>query len=220
MDNKQWFIITAIGGKEDSIVESLKEKIKNYGYEDLVGEIKLLKHTIVDEEVFTPGDINLPKTMRNTKTTKWETLPNGSYKKIRTRELNKFPGYIFVNMVMNQDVWYAIRNTPGVLGFVGSSGKGALPIPISIEEFEMIQPSSTIVNKQINKIENEPINKKIYTTNIKPGYRVLIIGGSLEGEKGEVSSIDLNNGTAKVKVEFLGRVTETEVSLDDIKIEE
>ena len=62
----QWFIITVIGGKEDSIVESLREKINNFGYNNYVTEIKVFKTTKVTEEVFTKTDPKLPKTLKNT----------------------------------------------------------------------------------------------------------------------------------------------------------
>ena len=143
----QWFIITAIGGKEDSIVDSLKEKINNFGYNEFVKEFKIFKTNVVTEEILKKDDEKLPKTLKNTKTVKWEVLPDGSYKRIKTKVCNKFPGYIFINMVMDKDLWYCIRNTNGVMGFVGSSGKGALPIPISISEYEMVSDIDQHHNK-------------------------------------------------------------------------
>ena len=67
----QWFIITAIGGKEDSIVESLKEKINNFGYNEFVKEFKIFKTNVVTEEILKKDDEKLPKTLKNTKTVKW-----------------------------------------------------------------------------------------------------------------------------------------------------
>ena len=150
----QWFIITAIGGKEDSIVDSLKEKINNFGYNEFVKEFKIFKTNVVTEEILKKDDEKLPKTLKNTKTVKWEVLPDGSYKRIKTKVCNKFPGYIFINMVMDKDLWYCIRNTNGVMGFVGSSGKGALPIPISISEYEMVSDTNT------NNTKNEEFETK------------------------------------------------------------
>ena len=83
LKNSQWFIITVIGGKEDSIIQSLKEKINNFGYNEYVTEMKVFKTKKIVEEVLTKTDPKLPKNLRNTKTITWETLPNGNYKRIK-----------------------------------------------------------------------------------------------------------------------------------------
>ena len=227
LQTAQWFIITVIGGKEDSIVESLKEKINNFGYNNYVTEIKVFKTAKVTEEVFTKTDPNLPKSLKNTKTAKWETLPNGSYKRTKTKITNKFPGYVFVKMENLDDkilhaVWFCIRNTNGVLGFVGSSGKGALPIPVSIQEYENIIKDDGV--KATPKVEEAPVEqpeiKKVYTCNYKVGNTVKIVVGAFEGEVGEVKSIDLEKGKAIIEIELFGRVTSVEVDIGDVKVEE
>ena len=246
----QWFIITVIGGKEDSIAESLREKINNFGYNDYVTEIKIFKTARVTEEVFTKTDPKLPKTLKNTKTTKWETLPNGSYKRTKTKITNKFPGYVFVKMENLDDkilhsVWFCIHNTSGVLGFVGSSGKGALPIPISIQEYENIvndngvkaapkanetstesaqavtnydEYTGEVIQTPTPVVESEP--KKLYTCDYKVGNTVKIAVGAFEGEVGEVKSIDLEKGKAIIQIEIFGRVTSVEVNIGDVKVSE
>ena len=209
----QWFIITAIGGKEDSIVESLKEKINNFGYNEFVKEFKIFKTNVVTEEILKKDDEKLPKTLKNTKTVKWEALPDGSYKRIKTKVCNKFPGYIFINMVMDKDLWYCIRNTNGVMGFVGSSGKGALPIPISISEYEMVSDTNT------NNTKNEELEtkqqveeKKVYTCDFKVGNTVEIIDGPMAGERG------LTKAIATIEIELFGRPTVSEIEFSKLKL--
>ena len=232
----QWFIITVIGGKEDSIVQSLREKINNFGYKSYVTEIKVFKTTKVTEEVFTKTDPKLPKTLKNTKTTKWETLPNGSYKRTKTKIANKFPGYVFVKMEnldekILHSIWFCIRNTNGVLGFVGSSGKGALPIPVSAapkaDEITAEAPTTVNYDDETGEVISTPTSpapeaepKKVYTCDYKVGNTVKIVVGAFEGEVGEVKSIDLEKGKAIIQIEIFGRVTSVEVNIGDVKVNE
>lgn len=218
----QWYIITVIGRKEDSIIDVLKEKITNFGYNELVKDIKIFKEARVFEKTFTKTDLELPKNLKNTKTTRWETLPNGSYKRIKTSIVNKFPGYVFINMVMNPEIWYCIRNTNGVLGFVGSSGKGALPIPISISEYEVAANIKLDVNQQLTQTEkaaSEQNIKKVYQTDIKVGNTVILKEGAFVGEKGVVKSNDLNKGTAIIQIEVFGRNTNIEMTFSQLELD-
>ncbi len=219
----QWFIITAIAGKEDSIKDTLIEKIRNFGYEDHVREIKIFKRIIVKEEVFSKNDPSLPKSMKNTKTTKWEITPDGKYKKIRSKVVNKFPGYIFINMIMDKNIWYTIRNTNGVMGFVGSSGKGAMPIPITISEFNNVNTNSQSVVEEPKNLETTPttlepvVEKPVYTTDLKIGENVQIIVGAFAGTVGTIKNIDLEKGMASVEVEFFGRSQQIETPFSELK---
>lgn len=217
----QWFIITAIGGKEDSIKDTLVEKIRNFGYADHVKEIKIFKQERVKEEIFSKDDPTLPKSMKDTKTIKWVTLPDGRYKRIKTKIVNKFPGYIFINMIMDKDVWYAIRNTNGVMGFVGSSGKGALPIPISIDEFTAISMLDQAKTAQPEKAEavSAPATKPVFETDLKIGDTVKVTSGSFAGIVGEIKHIDLNKGTASVEIDLFGRSQAIDCPLSELKID-
>lgn len=219
----QWFIITVIGGKEDSIIENLKEKISNFGYNDLVKEIRVFKTNLVKEETFKKDDPSLPKNLRNTKTTKWETLPNGLYKKTSTRVVNKFPGYVFIHMIMNSEVWYCIRNTNGVLGFVGSSGKGALPIPISIDEYQVVAniPTNEATTPTTPTTDEAPMdNVHIYHSPFKVGNTVQITEGAFAGENGVVQTLNDQRGSAIIQIEVFGRPTNIEIPYSSLKTAE
>lgn len=219
MDKFQWFILTVIGGKEDSIISTVKEKIRNFGYEDLVKEIKVFKEKIEQVDVFSKYDPNLPKSLKNTKTTKWETLPDGKYRRTKTKIINKYPGYVFINMIMNSQIWYTIRNTNGVLGFVGSSGKGSMPIPISIEEYEKV---SSVKQEQSAETKEEIAEEKqvIYTTDLVVGDNVSIISGAFEGTEGVIKSLNVHKGTANVEIEIFGRITEATIGFSELKRKE
>ena len=125
--------------------------------------MRLLKTREITIEVFDPINNPPPTRFRNTKSITWETLPGNRYKKTRIREINRFPGYIYIKMVMADDVWYIIRNTFGVTGFVGSSGKGAKPIPMSDYEvdrlFDPEMNKDIIINKTSDVFVEQTINK-------------------------------------------------------------
>ncbi|MDR0739894.1 MAG: transcription termination/antitermination protein NusG [Mycoplasmataceae bacterium] len=229
IEQSQWFIITAIGGKEDSIAETIIEKIHNYGYESYVGQIRVFKTKEERVDTFEKESDQIPQNPRKTKTTTWEVLSNGKYKRTRTRVVNKFPGYIFINMVYDRDVWFAIRNTPGVLGFVGSSGKGATPIPITIEEYARVSGEGMNVTEEAgsesstNQIPSEAPNvveepKIVYKTDAKVGNSVDIFEGSFAGMIGEVKKLDDVKGTATIVIDFFGRSQEVEISYNQFKI--
>ncbi|MDE7099831.1 MAG: transcription termination/antitermination protein NusG [Malacoplasma sp.] len=141
----KWYIVTSITGNEDTVYKNIEDKVRAYNLEDVVQEMRLLKTREITIEVFDPINNPPPSRFRNTKSITWETLPGNRYKKTRIREINRFPGYIYIKMVMADDAWYIIRNTFGVTGFVGSSGKGAKPIPMSDYEVE------NLFNPEMNK---------------------------------------------------------------------
>lgn len=134
----KWYIITSMSGNEENVYKNIEDKINAYQLGELVQEMRLLKSREITIEVFDPINNPPPNRMINSKTITWESLPGNRYKKTKIREINYFPGYIYIKMVMNQDAWYIIRNTFGVTGFVGSSGKGAQPIPLSDLEVERL----------------------------------------------------------------------------------
>ena len=131
------------------------------------------------------------------------------------------------------------------MAFIGSSGKGALPIPVSIQEYENIsrddeqklspktdeiatevasadvnydEETGEVISTPITHVENEP--KKVYTCDYKVGNTVKIIAGAFEGQAGEVKSIDLEKGKAIIQIEIFGRITSIEVNIGDVKVSE
>lgn len=140
----QWYITTCSNGNEDTVIKNLKAKVLAMHFEEMIFDAKVIKIRTVEEEIFDDNDPNKipPKNMRNSSTIKWKTLGNGKYLKTKIIDRNKFPGYIYVKMIMNDDAWYAVRNAQNITGLVGSSGKGAKPIPITFEEEMLLSGES------------------------------------------------------------------------------
>ena len=121
--------------------------------------------------------------------------------KRRTIERRVFPGYILVQMLMNDDSWYVVRNTPGVTGFVGM---GNLPTPLRPEEVAQI----------LKRMEADAPTIKV---TFKVGERVRIIDGPFNDFRGMVADIDMERTKVRVMVSFFGR--ETPVELDFLQVE-
>lgn len=140
----QWYITTCSNGNEDTVIKNLKAKVLAMHFEEMIFDAKVIKIRTVEEEIFDDNDPNKipPKNMRNSSNVKWKTLGNGKYLKTKIIDRNKFPGYIYVKMIMNDDAWYAVRNAQNITGLVGSSGKGAKPIPITFEEEMLLSGES------------------------------------------------------------------------------
>ena len=122
-------------------------------------------------------------------------------KKEKVKKL--FSGYVFVEMIMSDEAWYAVRNTPGVTGFIGSSGKGAKPIPLSPEE----------VDKFLSSTKNEKLD---INTDVQIGDSVTIIDGPFNGMYGKIESVDLEQEKLTVLIDLFGQETPVEVELSQI----
>ena len=122
------------------------------------------------------------------------------------KEKNKkmFPGYILVEMVMTDEAWYVVRNTPGVTGFIGSSGKGAKPTPLQPAEVDNI-----LGNMGISRIDVD--------TELTEGAKVKIIAGPFNGMFGKVDSVDLPIKKVMLLVDLFGQETSVEVELSQIE---
>ena len=233
-DRMQWYVLTAIGGQEVSIRNALEEKMKNFGYDTKVKEFKVFTRKDVKEELFNKNSPDMPKSLKNTKTTTWEALPDGRYKRIKTKVVNRFPGYIFVCCDLDDDIWYAIRNTVGVLGFVGSTGKNTKPIPCATDEYERLlteaaatEYASRITAEQeqpkpeVKKAEQPKVVKPAYTESpFKVGQTVVIVNGSFADQTGRVAGFDLSKGTCTIEIEFFGRTNSIEIDFKDLKLAE
>ena len=114
-----------------------------------------------------------------------------------------FPGYVLVEMIMSDEAWYVVRNTPGVTGFIGSSGKGAKPTPLLKEEIDKI-------------LANQASEKENVNTDVIVGDSVTIIDGPFKGMFGKVESIDLDNQRLNVLIDLFGQETPVEVELVQI----
>lgn len=134
---------------------------------------------------------------------------------------NKFPGYIFINMLMTDETWFIVRNTPGVTGFIGSSGKGAKPFPLSVEEVvKMLADTDENLNPKGSK-QNQAVEKKekvLFEADFKVDEVILVKEGPFAGSEGQVVQMDYEKGIARVNLEYFGRITTTEFEFNNLEL--
>jgi transcriptional antiterminator NusG len=169
---KRWYVIHTYSGYEESVAENLKQRIESMDMED---------------KIF---DVIIP-TERKIK------IKNGKRKTVIEKV---FPGYLMVEMIVTDDSWYVVRNTPNVTGFVGS---GTTPTPVSEEE----------VKGLLKRMGTEEPKFKI---DVFEGSLVKISDGPFKNFEGKVTSVDEARGKVKVLVSMFGR--ETPVELDFLQI--
>jgi transcriptional antiterminator NusG len=160
-------------GQENKVRHAIEQRIETMGMQD----------KIFDVVVPTEEEIEVREGKR------------------RTIERRVFPGYILVQMVMDEDSWYVVRNTPGVTGFVGMGNE---PTPLRPEEVAQI----------MRRMEAEAPKIKV---TFKPGQKVRIIDGPFNEFIGTVGDIDMEKAKVRVLVSFFGR--ETPVELDFLQVE-
>ena len=115
-----------------------------------------------------------------------------------------FPGYILVEMIMNDDAWFIVRNTPGVTGFIGSSGKGAKPFPLTPMEVDKILGSMGMSRLEIGN-------------NLNVDDNVKVVNGPFASMYGKVKSINMESQTLEVILDLFGQETIVELGLTDIE---
>ena len=114
-----------------------------------------------------------------------------------------FPGYVLVEMIDTDDSWYMVRNTPGVTGFLGSSGKGTRPVPLPTEEIMPILKKMGVTSVEVS-------------LDIEVGQQVLVAAGPFSGQVGKIESIDKEHGKVSVLVDLFGRETPVELDFGQI----
>ena len=174
---KLWYVVNTYSGHEAKVKEKLEMRAETMGFSDYIFRI------IVPEE------------------TTIETMKDGSKKE---KKHKMFPGYILVEMVMSDEAWYVVRNTPGVTGFIGSSGKGAKPTPLQPYEVDKI-----LGNMGISRIDVD--------TELTEGAKVKIVDGPFNGMFGKVDEVDLPNQKVMLLVDLFGQETSVEVELSQIE---
>ena len=117
-----------------------------------------------------------------------------------------FPGYILVEMIMTDEAWYIVRNTPGVTGFIGSSGKGAKPTPLLPQEIDKV-----LANMGMTRLDTDK--------ELEVGTKVKIIEGPFTGMYGAIDSIDKDTARLNVLIDLFGQETPVEVEMFQVSIE-
>jgi transcriptional antiterminator NusG len=172
-DQRSWYVIHCYSGYENKVRHNLEQRIETMG----------MKDKIFDVVIPTQEEIEVKDGKR------------------RTVERHVFPGYVLVNMILSEESWYVVRNTPGVTGFVGM---GNSPTALRPEEVSQI----------LKRMEAEAPTIKV---TFKMGERVRIVDGPFNDFRGTVSEIDMERSKVRVMVNFFGR--ETPVELDFLQVE-
>ena len=176
MEEKQWYVVNTYSGHETKVKEKLEMRIQSIGMENYIFRV------IVPE-------------------TKEVEIKDGKQKeKIK----KMFPGYVLVEMIMTDEAWFVVRNTPGVTGFLGSSGKGAKPFPLFPHKIKKILNTMGMSTKEV-------------IVDLKEGDRVKITDGPFKLMVGKVLEINTENNKAIVSIDLFGQETSVEVDLTQIE---
>lgn len=172
-DGRAWFVIHCYSGYENKVRYNLEQRIETMGMKDM----------IFDVVIPTQEEIEVREGKR------------------RSIERHVFPGYVLVNLILTEESWYVVRNTPGVTGFVGM---GNDPTPLRPEEVSQI----------LKRMEADAPHVMV---TYKSGERVRVIDGPFNDFRGTVSDINMDRAKVTVMVNFFGR--ETPVELDFLQVE-
>ena len=173
---KEWYVVNTYSGHENKVKEKLEMRASTMGMEDYIFRV------VVPEQ-------------------KEIEIKDGKEKeKIK----KMFPGYILVEMIMSDEAWFVVRNTPGVTGFIGSSGKGAKPFPLTPQEADKILNQMGMSRLEVD-------------TDLNLGDSVKVIGGPFAGMFGKIKNIDATTGTLEVSLDLFGQETNVELELSQIE---
>ncbi len=173
---KEWYVVNTYAGHENRVKDNLEKRLDTMGIADNLFQIVVAEETQIE-------------------------VKNDKSKEVVK---NIFPGYLFVEMIMTDEAWYVVRNTPGVTGFIGSSGGGAKPFPVAKDEIEAILRR---IGKSDKKVEVE----------FKVGDNVKIVSGPFSGMEGVVDSMNDQTQVATVLIILFGRETPTDINYIDLK---
>jgi transcriptional antiterminator NusG len=171
----EWYVIRVISGTEDNVRTSLMQRREMFNLEKYILDCFVPLHDVV-------------------------TLKKGGGS-VKNKK-NVFPGYILIKMIVTNESWYVVRNTPNVTGFLGA---GTTPVPVT--EAELLRIQGMVDEKNAE-----------YKTPIKIGDYATILSGSFQGSEGKVIEINEKKATLKLTINLLGRDTPVELEFGQIKI--
>lgn len=169
MAEANWYVVHTYSGYENKVKADIEKTIENRHLEDEILEVRIPMQDVVE-------------------------LKNGAKKQVQKK---MFPGYVLINMVMNDDTWYVVRNTRGVTGFVGPGSK---PVPLTEAEMRPLG------------IKDEKV-----VVDFKEGDTVTIIGGVWKDTVGVIQNMNESKQILTINVELFGRETPVEISFAEVK---
>ena len=170
MSDFNWYVVHTYSGYENKVKATIEATIENRKLHDQIIEVSVPMQDVVE-------------------------VKNGTKKTVQKK---MFPGYVFVNMIMNEETWYVVRNTRGVTGFVGPGSK---PVPLTEEEM-----------RNMGFVDGLAIN-----IDVEVGDTVQVTSGSWEEVTGVVQSINDTKQTVTITIDMFGRETPVEIGFADIK---
>lgn len=175
MEEKKWYVVNTYSGHENKVKEKLEMRANSMDMKDYIYRVIVPEQTVIEEK--------------------------DGVEKEKVKKL--FPGYVLVEMVMTDEAWFIVRNTPGVTGFIGSSGKGAKPTPLQPYEVD-------------NILNSMGINRIDAYNELKEGDSIKIVDGPFVGMIGKIESVDIENKVVNAIVDLFGQETSIEVELKQI----
>ena len=176
MEERRWYVCQTYSGYENSVKINLERRIESMQMEDKIYQV------MIPEEIRT------------------EKKADGT---IKEKLVKIFPGYVFIEMEVTDDSWFVVRNTPGVTGFLGSSGGGTKPVPLPPEEINPILKKAGLM--EVPKFD------------VELGEKVRVTTGPFRDQIGAVDSIDEEKQEVTVLVDMFGRQTPVEMSFEDVE---
>lgn len=165
----KWYVVHTYSGYENKVKANIEKTIENRHLEDQILEVRVPLQDVVE-------------------------MKNGTSRQVQKK---MFPGYVLLNMVMNDDTWYVVRNTRGVTGFVGPGSK---PVPLTEEEMMPLG-----------------IQKPDIEVDFAEGDMVVVTAGAWKDTAGVITGINMQKQTVTINVELFGRETPVEISFTEIK---
>lgn len=173
---KEWYVVNTYAGQENRVKENLERRVKTMGLEDSLFQIVVAEEKEIEYKNGKPVE----------------------------KTKNLFSGYVLVQMIMTDEAWYVVRNTPGITGFIGSSGKGAKPFPVSQEEIDSV----------LRRLGRQDMSVQV---DFEVGDTVEILNGAFKNSEGTVEKMDDDKKEATVLLILFGRETPTDIPYMDLK---
>ncbi len=174
--DKKWYVVNTYSGHEKKVQEKLLMRASSMNMEDYIFRVIVPEQTEVEVK---------------------DGVTKEKVKKL-------FPGYVLVEMIMTDEAWFVVRNTPGVTGFIGSSGKGAKPTALQPYEVDKI-------------LNNMGMSRLEVSSDLAIGELVKITSGPFAGMEGKISELDLKNQKLIVLLDLFGQETDVEVEISQIE---
>ena len=173
MSETNWYVVHTYSGYENKVKANIEKTIENRHLEDQILEVRVPMQDVTE-------------------------LKNGVSKQVQKK---MFPGYVLLNMVMNDDTWYVVRNTRGVTGFVGPGSK-----PVPLTETEMMNLGIAAVADAANVV-----------VDFAEGDSIVVVSGAWQDTTGVIQSMNMQKQTVIINVELFGRETPVEISFAEVR---